>query len=52
MPLWKADYGQVVVADAQAFRVFNEPGNVKLVISFTCQLLRPGVTRVTTQTRV
>ncbi len=25
---------------------------MKLVISFTCQLLRPGLTRVTTQTRV
>ncbi|WP_214512110.1 hypothetical protein [Pseudomonas brassicacearum] len=50
--LWKADYGQVVVADAEAFELFNEPGNVKLVISFTCQLLRPGLTRVATQTRV
>ncbi|AMZ72158.1 MULTISPECIES: hypothetical protein [Pseudomonas] len=50
--LWKADYGQVVVADAEAFELFNEPGNVKLVISFSCQLLRSGLTRVTTQTRV
>ncbi|MCP2070960.1 UNVERIFIED_ORG: hypothetical protein J2Y77_000396 [Pseudomonas lini] len=50
--LWKADYGQVPVADAEAFRVFDEPGCVKLVIGFTCQLLRPGLTRVTTQTRV
>ncbi len=24
--LWKADYGQVVVADAEAFELFNEPG--------------------------
>jgi len=50
--LWKADYGQVFVADAEAFRIFNEPGQVKLVISFSCRLLRPGLTRVTTQTRV
>lgn len=50
--LWKADYGQVPIADAGAFEVFNEPGNVKLVINFTCLLLRPGLTRVTTQTRV
>lgn len=50
--LWKADYGQAHIADAQAFQVFDEPGCVKLVVGFTCQLLRPGLTRVTTQTRV
>lgn len=50
--LWKADYGQVHIADAQAFRLFDEPGSVKLVVGFTCQLLRPGLTRVTTETRV
>ncbi|WP_334598164.1 hypothetical protein [Pseudomonas alvandae] len=50
--LWKADYGQVFIADAEAFEAFNEPGNVKLAINFTCQSLQPGLTRVTTQTRV
>ena len=50
--LWKANYGQVPIADAEAFEVFNEPGNVKLAINFTCELLQPGLTRVTTQTRV
>ncbi|UZE25118.1 hypothetical protein LOY67_06810 [Pseudomonas sp. B21-056] len=50
--LWKADYGQALIADAEAFQAFNEPGNVKLVIDFTCQSLRPGLTRVTTETRI
>lgn len=50
--LWKANYGEVPIADAEAFQGFCEAGNVKLVINLTCQPLASGLTRITTQTRV
>ncbi|WP_248749789.1 hypothetical protein [Pseudomonas sp. MWU15-20650] len=50
--LWKANYGQAVIADSEAFKNFNSHGCVKLVIGFTCQLVRPGITKITTETRV
>ena len=50
--LWRADFGQSVIADARAFADFAEPGSVKLVVGFACEPLDSGLTRVTTQTRV
>jgi hypothetical protein len=50
--LWQADYGQYRIADANAFDAFDTPGSVKLVVSFMCELLPSGLTRLTTETRV
>ena len=49
---WHADFGQAPVTDGEAFQRFCEAGSVKLAISFTCQHLESGLTRITTQTRV
>lgn len=50
--LWRADFAQARLAHAEDFQRFSEPGTVKLVVGFVCELLPSGLTRVTTETRV
>lgn len=48
---WRADYGLVEVADAQAFLALDAVGIAKLVMNFTVETEGSG-TRLTTRTRV
>jgi hypothetical protein len=49
---WQADYGQVRVANAQAFAEFDQPGVPKLVINFSTEPADQGRTWLRTETRV
>lgn len=48
---WRADYGLVPLADAQAFAALDAAGLAKLVLHFTVQPEGAG-TRLTTRTRI
>lgn len=50
--LWQLDFGQAKLQGPEAFQAFREPGSVKLVIGFHCQVVSPLVTTLMTETRV
>ena len=49
---WRTDYGLVDIADAAAFKAFNNPGTAKLILSFAAHHVNSHETELVTETRV